>query len=290
MKFTKYQPNVHRLDVTLKDVKDVFRLGVFTDVHFDSQYCHRNMFKRHLEEADGILLPGDLFDVMGCHKDPRSKPENIRPEYIRKDKGYLDAVVEDAYEFLKPYANKILLLGRGNHETAIQKHRDTDILDRLSFLLRMNSESQVDTGGYSGFVRMVFRRGQKTSLYSNILFYHHGYGGSAKRSKGVLNSQIDSFMVPQADIIVSGHTHAKLHDPSNERYYLGSDNKIHFKSMDWIKCGSYKRDDSMPGYGGWEVEKGFAPTKMGGYFIDFQVNTVDGEKEPSLKRTVIEAK
>ena len=169
------------------------------------------------------------------------------------------------------------------------KRHDTNIIDRLCFLLRLDSEDcQIQTGGYSGFLELIFKTNTSnpTSL-RNLLWYHHGYGGNAFRSKDVLRSQIDSFRVPQADIIVSGHTHNKVHDPSNVRMHLNKKHEIEYRSMDWIKTGSYKRDDETPGVGGWEVEKGFLPTKMGGWFIDFSMKSTKGQRK--IVRSVREA-
>lgn len=283
----RHQPNVHQIRVRLNSTLDRFTLGVFSDFHFDSPYSHREMMARHLSQCDKAIIIGDIFDVMGCFRDPRSKPENIRPEYIRKDKGYLDAVIEDAANFFKPYADKLLILGQGNHETEIKRRHDTDILDRLAFLLRLGGNSEVQTGGYSGFIKFQFYT-TKTQNFSNILYYHHGAGGNAARSKSVLRSQIDSFKVPQADIIASGHTHDTIYDPSNTRMVLTKNNEIAFESMDWIKTGSYKRDDKNPGVGGYEVQKDYLPKLMGGWMVEFRVNAEDGN-ERTLKRRIYRA-
>ncbi|WP_462250419.1 metallophosphoesterase [Ekhidna sp.] len=281
-----HKPNVHSVKIKMNASRR-YKLGLFSDIHFDSQYCHREMFARHLSECDGAIIIGDLFDVMGCFRDPRSKPENIRPEYIRKDKGYLDTVIEDCAKFLEPYKEKILLIGKGNHETEIQRRHDTDILDRLAFLLRMDGGSQVQTGGYSGFVRLVFNV-SNTQRFSNLIYYHHGAGGNAQRSKSILRSQIDVFKVPDADINISGHTHDKIYDPSNTRMRLTDNNEIVFDSVDWLKTGSYKRDDVNPGMAGFEVQKDFLPKLMGGWFAEFRVNKEDGNAR-SLKRRIYQA-
>lgn len=290
MDLKTHSQNVHSARYKLTSTDDRLRLGVFSDIHFDSKHCHREMFKKHLEECDYAIIIGDLFDVMGTYRDPRSKPQEIRPEYYEKGKSYLDAIVQDCYEFLKPYRKKLLLIGYGNHETNIIKRHDTNIIDRLCFLLRLNNkECTVKTGGYSGFIDLIFSYRQATNKNRSVLlYYHHGAGGNAMRSKDVLRSQIDSFKVPQADIIVSGHTHNKIHDPSNVRMHLKKNYEIEFKSMDWIKTGSYKRDDVTPGVGGWEVEKDFLPTKMGGWFIDF--NYKFSHKDSWIERTVVEAR
>ena len=43
--------------------------------------------------------------------------------------------------------------------------------------------------------------------------YHHGYGGGAKRSKGILGADIDQKDFPDADFILRGHDHQKWHLP-----------------------------------------------------------------------------
>jgi hypothetical protein len=101
---------------------------------------------------------------------------------------------------------------------------------------------------------------------SKYLHFHHGYGGAAPRSKGVLNADIDQKEWPDADIIVSGHTHQKWHLPvSVERinqYHAVSEGTVHH-----VKLGSYKKLNRLAG---WEVEKGFHQPRLGGWWLDVQ--------------------
>lgn len=257
-----------------------FELLVVSDVHFDSKHCDRELLKQHFDEAKKrgamICCFGDWFDVMGCHKDPRSKPADIREEYIRPDKSYLDIIIEDSAQFLAPYKENLLLFSYGNHESSILKHRDTDPLDRLVFFMtQFHKAPYMQKGGYSGFIKlMLVEHGARTA---KTIYYHHGKGGNAKRSKGILYSQLDAMMVPDADIILSGHDHNKIVDPSNVRMRLLESGRIAKDCTYWIKTGSYK-DGIGDGLGGFEVERGFMPTKMGGWFLSFSPNRRNTEE------------
>ena len=145
----EHYPNSHSVEFEGKKLP----ILLVSDVHFDSRDCNRELLKKHFDEIkkqNGLIFCfGDWFDVMGCHKDPRSKGQDVRPEYLKQDKAYLDLIIQDSFEFLKDYP--IAFMSYGNHETAIIKHRDTDILNTLIFLLR-NSGKQVYKGGYSGYI------------------------------------------------------------------------------------------------------------------------------------------
>jgi len=265
---SKPDKQVIQLDNIDKEV-DLF---ICSDVHYDSLKCDRKSFKAHLDHIkaiDGkVLIVGDLFDVMGCYKDPRSKSADIDPRYIVRDRSYLDVVLDDVYEFLKPYRENILMVSYGNHETAILRHRDTDITDRLVYLLNQDSEFKTQKGAYAGWVYLKLYPNIKNSrkLATFRIAYHHGKGGNAKRSKGILYSQLDAMEYPDANLIVSGHDHNKIYDPSNVRRRMAYQKSIYtYKdTVHWLKTGSYKKsaDDF-----GWEVEKGFTPKRLGGWFV-----------------------
>lgn len=249
-----------------------------SDVHYDSLKCKRDMLKKHLDEikrANGyVFVYGDWFDVMGCYKDPRTKSKDIDPRYLEKGREYLNSVVEDSIEFLKPYAKNIAFISEGNHETEIKKRRDVDILEWM--VNALNAEGgQIVKGHYSGWNEFVFESGTKT--VSVLTHYHHGYGGNAKRSKGMLDSQIAAFTYPDADIIFRGHTHQKFHDPSNVKWkYNKSWKRAELVNSHYICTGSYK-DGVGKGLEGWEVQKGFLPSRLGGWNIDFQIKVARGK-------------
>ena len=279
--------NVHRITATKS-----LPLLIVSDVHYDSLHCDRESLKKHfdqIKEKNGkILIIGDWFDVMGCYKDPRSKAAQIDPKYIQRGRSYLDLVVEDSYEFLKPYKENIALITYGNHETAILKHRDTDPLERLLFLLNQNGGT-VHKGAYAGWIICSIKRSSSinTSTSFNIA-YHHGKGGGAQRSKGILYSQLDAMEYPDAHLIVSGHDHNKIYDPSNVRKRINVNGRVYTDSVHWLKTGSYAKS---PDDFGFVVEKGFMGKRMGGWFCDLGlVRTLkDGKDTLYVEPTIYEA-
>lgn len=272
--------NVHRFGFSCKSTDVVPTLAV-SDVHYDSVKCKRDLLKSHLDEikeADGLIfIFGDWFDVMATYGDKRMKREQVDTRYIVRGRSYLDVVIEDSVEFLAPYADNIALISYGNHETTIRKYHDTDPLRRLVFGLNAKCNSNIQLGQYSGFIFMQFSYHKGTSTWSKTIHYHHGFGGNAKRSKGMLDVQIEVMKYPDVDIMFRGHDHQKWHDPSTTRMRVTQKGKVYKDSVNYIKTGSYK-DGIGEGKQGWEVEKNFLPTCMGGWFTDYLYNKNEGVK------------
>jgi hypothetical protein len=175
------------------------------DRHMDHPLSNLPLQKRHLElavEREAACIDcGDLLCGMQGKHDPRGKKGDIRPENDRDD--YYDSLIDSTADFLKPYAANIALLGKGNHELSIKKHRETDLTRRL--VRRLNGfGSPALVGGYRGWVRFnltAANQGQSINLY-----YTHGSGGNSPVTKGVIRTNRRAAYV-DADIIVAGHIH-----------------------------------------------------------------------------------
>lgn len=265
--------NVHRF--TLEEPYEAYeKVLLASDVHYDSPHCDRNLLKKHLDQARDsgavVLIFGDWFDVMGTYNDPRSKASDIRSDYLSKDFSYLDMVVEDSVEFLRPYADNIALISEGNHETMVAKKHDTNPLKRLvSGLQAYNPE--IGYGRYSGYIFFRFRYENGQTCSTNIIHYHHGFGGNAKRSKGMLDVQLEAMKYPDAHILCRGHDHQKWYDPSTTRQRVTRKGNIYYDSVHYVKTGSYKAGLGA-GEGGFEVEKNFMPTRLGGWWLNYHFN------------------
>lgn len=243
-----------------------------SDIHLDSINCKRDILKSHLDEikkANGLIfIFGDLLDVMGSYGDKRLQREDIDPQFIVHGRTYLDLVAEYTIDFLKPYAQNIGLISYGNHEKAITKFHNHDILRSIVWALNLDTNVNVQLGSYSGWVFLRMKN-KRTSQICRI-HYHHGFGGNAKRSKGMLDVQIESMKYPDAHILVRGHTHQKWYDPSTARMRVTPKGKIYKDKIKYIQSGSYV-DGIAEGKAGWAVEKNFNPTDIGGWFVDFKL-------------------
>ena len=122
------------------------KLFCTSDWHKDSIYCEDKMLDRDLKsvvEKNGwIIVDGDIFDAMQAKKDPRGRREELRTEF-QGVSNYSDVLVDYVYEFLKPYHNNILLLGKGNHENSFERHNETDLMSRLIGALNSGQDHKI---------------------------------------------------------------------------------------------------------------------------------------------------
>ena len=268
MKIEQISRTVHAVKLD----KQPQRMLFISDVHYDSVKCDRVMLRRHLDEAKRTNTPvfifGDWFDLMGGKYDPRSSYSDIRPEY--KSITYLDDVIEDSAEFLIKYKDIIKFFCRGNHETNIEKRMHTSPLDRVAYIVNKNG-GNITVAGYSGWLWMqIFQKGKRRS--STFVHYHHGMGGNAPRSKGVLRVDIDQMQFKDASLIVRGHTHQKWHLPvTSDR--ISRFGKLYQDSVHHLQLGSYKMLGDR--FAGWATEKGFNTPRLGGWFVTLHNSNSD---------------
>ena len=271
-------PNVIVLDVEQNaenPAEPIFFL-LRSDAHHDAIGADRDREERHLKMALAlnayILDIGDLFDCMQGRYDKRADRSALREEYQHGP--YLDRLIDVAYERYKPYAERWLLMSPGNHETSVAKHNDTNLTERLYARLKPHAPL-LQIGTYQGFVRIrVSRRGHR---FGNIaIAYHHGFGGSAPVTRGVIQSNRMAISYPDADIVWSGHTHTEFY-LSLARIRLNSEDTVTRDEQTHIKSPGYK-EDTLKGEG-WAVEKGFMPQSLGAWWLKVWI----GDKSESKR-------
>lgn len=260
--------NVHeyRLREPLRGGQEAWLLFM-ADAHWDHPKCRLDLLKAHYNEAQerGALITsvGDFFCVMQGQGDKRGDKSSLRSEHQHAN--YIDRIVDTATDWLTPWKNNLGAWGIGNHEGAIYKYHETDILDRLVGGLR-GRESTICKGGYSGWVRCMFHL--RTQSHSHRVFYHHGFGGGGPVTKGLIDFNRIAEWV-DSDSIVQGHVHWKNVTPV-ERIRLTDGSQICREQMYFVRCGTYK-DEFEDGHHGWHVEKGRGPRPLGGWWLRFKV-------------------
>ena len=253
------------LEVRLKYVTgQSFEFLLCSDVHYDNPKCDRNLFKDHLDQAQKknarVMHFGDFFCMMQGNKDRRGSKADILPQH--KTATYFDDVIYEALEDLTPYKDDIILMGNGNHETAIIRHNEIDPLGRLTKYLRREG-SQVEHMPYQSFTKFVFEHESGGRVRTIWLAAHHGkFGGSV--TKGTIGTQRYSVIYPQADIIVSGHNHNRFVN-TNTQYIATHTGKVKLRTVYHFNCATYKNEfSSGDGFG---VEKIVVPKPMGGWWL-----------------------
>lgn len=248
-----------------------------SDVHFDSPQCDREMFKRHLDLAKEknakVLIFGDFFDLMETRNDNR-RSNAILPQHIGTD--YTQKVINEAVDFLLPYKDNLMLFSDGNHETAVKKHLGVDVLTLLTATLNKEG-AMIAKMPYMGYVilRMNFKmsrgkiKGENNGSMLYRIFYHHGLWGGVV-SQGTQAVMRMAAIAPDADLVVSGHTHNQW-QMNFTRYCINKTYNIYLHEQIHLKLGTYK-NDFIDGEG-FAVEKMMMPKPLGAYWLKVLVKS-----------------
>lgn len=253
--------------LTIKSTEKKLKVLLISDLHWDNPHCDRDLLSKHLNEAvkggHDVLINGDMFCLMQGKYDGRRSKSEIRPEH--NNSRYLDAVIETAVEWFKPYAHNIKLVGYGNHETSILRHCETDVIERFVTLLNSTTGSNIQVGGYGGWVIYQHWRGSVVSNAYKIKYFH-GAGGGGPVTKGAINFNRMATMIEGADAIWMGHVHE-----STEITYtlegLNNRNNVELRDVLMIRTPAYK-EEYNEGKGGWHVERGAPPKPCGGRWLE----------------------
>ncbi len=285
--------NVH----IFKNNFDPKKVLLLSDIHWDNPKCDRVLLKRHLDQAmemdARILMNGDTLCLMQGRADRRGSKSGIRPEHNVDH--YFDAVVNDAIEWFSPYAKNIDVISYGNHETAIIKHQEIDVIQRLVGGLNQKNGTHIQTGGYGGWIVYNFKRPKNSGSVSYRIKYFHGSGGGGPASRGTIQFHRASSVIQGADMVWMGHVHED-HELTYTVERMSHNNYVHLKEVLMVRTATYKEEygDEKDGYGakGWMVERGSPPKPLGGRWLNLEPirQIVNGHEEIKVRAYTYRAK
>jgi predicted phosphodiesterase len=252
---------------------DTFNLLLLSDLHLDNPKTDRKAIKRLLEEAKEkqavVLINGDLFCVMQGKGDKRANKSSIMQEHKSSD--YFNKVVNDAYEFFKPYQDIIIFSGYGNHETSVIANNEVDVMQWLCDLMQKTG-SPIVRGFYRGFINFVFEHESGGHIMQYSMYHLHGYGGGGASTKGVPQFQNLMQQIQGVNCIWMGHTHEYTHH-INKIERLNQKNETIELEIDCLRTPSFKEEFINQG-GGWHVEKGMGAKPIGGAWVELKSNEI----------------
>lgn len=261
-------PAVTMQGTSALDSMQILFLG---DLHWDHPRCDRTALRRILDEAVErealIVLLGDTFCAMQVTGDRRGHKSAVRPEHQRDD--YLTALVETAIEWFTPYKERLWIVLHGNHETAVMKHHEVDLVKHFVRGLDASGES-IATPGYSTYALVRLRRQNQRETVP--LWLAHGHGGGGPVTKGVIQAHRRAVTYPDARVVVSGHIHTSYF-VAHEQHRVRQSGRVYQVAQEHYVVSSFKNEFGK-GEGGWHVERGGGPSLPAGWWSTWRARSV----------------
>ena len=215
------------------------KLALFSDPHIDSPNFDETTFIEHanycMNDQRYMLFGGDMFDSI-----IRTDQKRAVNSLLEQGDNQLNIKIDKVYELLKPYQSQILFLGRGNHEESVLKHNGIDLLEMLAKILNAGQKHQIVVGNYANFLRFNWVDSRNKSAVHYDIYQHHGMGGSAPVTKGMIDFNRIAKGV-NADLIWIGHKHQAVIDASDPIMYLDQNGNVILKNRQCIMTPSYQK-------------------------------------------------
>jgi len=227
------------------------------DVHLGNSYCDVNELRRYLNDKDEntyLIGGGDILDSI-ITKDIKRYAKHA--DACESD-AVIDEQIERAYDYLKDYKGKIVGLGTGNHESAINKHHGTHPIRRLCKMLDTTSL------GFSWIVKLKLSE-NKERTRTLIIRGHHGWGGGSRTQGADLTKYSKDMAYWDADMFLYGHVHRRQSDKIDRMGLSGT--SLIPKPKYLYLCGTFLKTFSLTDEATYSEEKGYPPVAIGGVNI-----------------------
>lgn len=239
-----------------------------SDIHLDNPHCQRDLLRKHLKHVQGIgghaLFFGDVLCLMQGKKDRRGSKGAVRPEHYGSN--YFDLVFSESAEWLSPFAQTLLMVSDGNHETAVINNQEIDPLGNTVRILRDRYNAITEHMRYQGWIWFTFYRpnaNREERTRRIALFFHHGAWGGII-TKGTMGGGRYAGIAPQADLLINGHNHERS-IVSHPCYRVNSQGRQHVAHRWHVQTGTYKEE--FADGAGWAVERIVMPKSIGGVWL-----------------------
>jgi predicted phosphodiesterase len=247
-----------RLDYTYGDI---FKIKPIADVHLGNKFCDLKAFKAYIEDFDDktyFIGIGDLIDAVIASDAKRYRKSSDATE----GDDILGQQIQDLTALLKPIADRIIVLGDGNHEQTIVSRCSLNPVKMICDSLN------IPYGGYTYFLTLRFRendgRGRTVTIKAS-----HGWGGGSRTEGADMTKFCRDAGRYDSDVFLYGHTH-KL------QYYsipvIGSDGKkLVARNRLVAICGTWLKTLSSGTDSTYSERSGYAPCHIGSPTINIEL-------------------
>lgn len=245
----------------------IIKIKPIFDVHYGQKACDVNAFKSFLADSDEstyFIGGGDLTDNIIISDIRRYR----KSQDITESDAIVDEQIEGFIGLIEPYKDKVLGLGRGNHEDTIIKYSGTDPIKRICDRLN-DGQRRITYLGYSWLVRLRLRekngRGRTFTIRG-----HHGWGGGSRTQGADLTKYSKDIAYWEADAFLYSHVHRKQSDRVPRLGLSGS--KLVAKPQLLCLCGGFLKTYTEGPDATYAEVRGYPPTEIGGITINIKPN------------------
>ena len=249
-----------------------------SDLHIGSATMDLSLLRADLEWARQhqaiILFAGDVLDLILPKDHRRYTPARLCPE-LRGSDAPINAAVNLAERILSPYADLIHVMGCGNHETAAVKHHSLDVTALLVERLTAAAQAKrtghrVHHGAYGGAIVIPYSRVGGGGGVNWRIVYHHGHGGNAPVTHGLISFNRQAVQWGDADVLWQGHRHHHYAHEAVQWRIPQHGSKLQPRTQWYVQTGSYEEQDTAQldcdgcYISDYPTENGMGPTGRGG--------------------------
>jgi len=190
------------------------KLALFSDLHIASgtdvdMIQMKKDFDIASKEGRRILINGDIAEQIT----PGDKKRWTASKMNSNRDDVLNEQLQLCFEFLKPYADDLDVIGRGNHDISPIKYDAFDLVGALIGMLnQVKTNGSIHSAAYQGYIQYKLKPTTKKKGSTPFTIYmHHGAGGSAPVSKGMIDFNRIVYS-HNADLFWIGHKHTAIQD------------------------------------------------------------------------------
>lgn len=182
------------------DLKNL-QIEIFSDLHIGSRKCDYKLIKERVEKVKNdpnryAIILGDL-----CNNSTRNSVGDVYEEALTPMQQ-----IEVVVKTFEPIKDKILGVTSGNHERRTYKSDGIDILHVVCNQLGISDK--YDSTAMLLFIRLGQCHDKKERKIVYTLYMTHGDGQGGRTIGGKANGLQRRGDIVNADIVVTGHTHA----------------------------------------------------------------------------------
>ena len=251
--------------------KDTWKFVLVGDFHYGSQQCDIPLMKKFVEKYAGkektkIILMGDEIDAI-ARSDKRYDSMAVHDKY-RGSNNFVDLIIEDFIEIMKPLRGQILAGVDSNHNKVYRKVSDSDPHYRISRALEFTRL------GYGGWVPILWwwHKGGKKGGRTRSTVFHvtHGKPTFAVTPGGALNTIFRDSQFFDCDVLAHGHTHRLSAGSSVIKFELDRTMRSYRKKKQHLlQTGSFLKSYSVDSeFSPYSEVKRYPPIDLGWAVVD----------------------